>query len=470
MLKKLLYLIVFVLLFSPPALLANTDLENALGEAASYFTQSLKDHHQEKSIVIQVINSLTKAKDQTSNALETQLYLALESHFPGFKLIQLAENTVGISSSKSIFIKGSYKKEGDTVTLLLQAYEGIMSGEILAQTEIKYAEARVVKKTLIAVLDLDAEILNEIQKKAFSEMFRDFLNSKRLFEMSNSADVDKMKPEAIQKQLGCTRDECAAIIGEQLGVDRVISTSMFKITDTLFVLSAKIVNIEDGSLMVTATEKHNGDLGTLDQALKKLADQLLEHPEYLGGNEKPQETAKPVVKRMEVKPVKIKKPEPKPVPPPEKAIKRVVRKKPMAMPVESKIESNDGRGPGFLSHASAITFTLVTGVSAMNYLGAAVDLSDKNKKIKQDYLSSEDETEKSRLQALYNSNKSKIGSYNSTAVLYEALFTVGLIWETILIFSGDSSDQASVSKPGWDSYHLLNPAQMEVQAGIIYRW
>ena len=49
-----------------------------------------------------------------------------------------------------------------------------------------------------------------------------------------------MNSDEIQRVTGCSRATCATIIGEQLGVDRVISSSFMKIDEDYYVVAANL--------------------------------------------------------------------------------------------------------------------------------------------------------------------------------------------------------------------------------------
>ncbi|MCP4757545.1 MAG: hypothetical protein GY866_42345, partial [Proteobacteria bacterium] len=110
----------------------------------------------------------------------------------------------------------------------------------------------------------------------FSDVFRSVFTEADLFDMVSSADIDKMSPDTVQKQTRCTRDECATIIGEQLGVDRVISSSLRKIDQDSLYLTAKVINIKDGSIIASKIVEHQGPVKSLIPSVEKLATLLIE--------------------------------------------------------------------------------------------------------------------------------------------------------------------------------------------------
>jgi len=270
--RKLLVFIIFAISFGSPALGAS--LEEAVNQAVKHFANSGKISQNKQIVISGIKNYHSQKKDQLSKQLETELYFAFEKQFPEVKLIDESESISGVSSKNTLFIKGSYKQKGGTASLQLKAIQGMLTGEIIDQVSVKF-ETQLRKKTLVVVLDIESKVLNSSQTKAFSDLFRSFVEKKGNLVLASSADVNKMNPDAIQKQTGCTRDECATIIGEQLGVDRVISSSLFQTSNNRFMLSAKMMDIQDGSILRTATERYEGTIDRIDSALGILAEKLM---------------------------------------------------------------------------------------------------------------------------------------------------------------------------------------------------
>ena len=244
--------------------------------AAGHFGRSGKIPDEKQIIISDIVNYHSGQKDQVSKLIETELYFAFAKQFPEVKLLDDSESAAGISLGKTVFIKGSYQKKGTTTMLRLKALHGIR-GEIIDQTSVEF-DTKYRRRTLVAVLDIEATSLTHDQRKIFSDIFREALGETQAFDLASSAEVDKMDPDQVQKTTGCTRDACATIIGEQLGVDRVISSSFLKMDTDYYYISGKIIDIEDGSLVVTKTVKHIGNLRTIDASLKKLAIKLAGRP------------------------------------------------------------------------------------------------------------------------------------------------------------------------------------------------
>jgi len=248
-------------------------LAGALEKAASDIHNS-SAISSEKHIVITVVNYHSQKQDQLAKQIETDLYFALERVFPESRLVLLSESVVGVSSKDTVFIKGTYQQEGKITILRLQVLKGTLTGEIIAQAEVNFDTESTIKKSLIAVLDIEAETLNDDQRRIFSDIFRSALLKYGNFDMVSSADIYKMDPDEIQRATECTRDECATVIGRQLGVDRVISSSLVKVDENFYFLSAKVMDIDDSTILVSKTVEHTGNLRTLKSALENLAYQL----------------------------------------------------------------------------------------------------------------------------------------------------------------------------------------------------
>ena len=267
-------LLVFISFLMIPWVLSANTLEESVEDVAIYFKDQSIKLPLDQPLVIQVVNYHNQETDPISKKIEAELYQALEKHFPGVNLVSLSSSISGINVNKVVIIKGTYEKQGTQVKLRFQALLG-MGGNILAQTDSDYETEKKVQKTLVAVLDIEADQLSATAIKAYSDIFRTALSDLGNFNLASSADIDKMNPDAIQKTTGCTRDECATIIGEQLGVDRTVSTSLFQLGKDNYVLSGKMINIKDGAILVTKTVQHNGSLVNIHESLNSLARQLV---------------------------------------------------------------------------------------------------------------------------------------------------------------------------------------------------
>jgi len=159
------------------------------------------------------------------------------------------------------------------VSLKLSATIGL-KGTILAQAQVEFENVSKVNKQLVAVLPLEGKDLTPDQRTAFSDAFQSSIAQSGEYQLASSAEVSKMSPDEIQKVQNCTRDECATTIGAQLGVDRVISSTVAKLGEGKYQVSAKVLSVKDGTIVKTATADHEGDLANLKSTLATLSTRL----------------------------------------------------------------------------------------------------------------------------------------------------------------------------------------------------
>lgn len=255
-----------------PSIVFAATRQDALNDAAAYFVrEAVRIPHGQSLFIGKIVNHDSEENDTLGQDLENDIYFALERLTPDFKLV-LDEQP---ESETDLSLVGSYELEGATTILRLKVVQGIKKQTVLALYHGEYTAVKTRDRMLVAVLDLEAPFMDEMALKAFSEIMRGAFSKKGAFDIVNSADVDKLDSEAIQKASGCTRDECATIIGEQLGVDRVVSSSLFRVDENLYVLSGKIINIRDGAIIKSRTVKHNGALDSLDTAVEYLVQALV---------------------------------------------------------------------------------------------------------------------------------------------------------------------------------------------------
>ena len=266
-------LIILILAFSYTTVASGASLKEASGRAARYFKNSERILQNKQIVISEVINYHSRKNDQLAKQIETELYFAFGKQFSEVKLVDESESLSGVSGKNTVFIKGTYKQEGSKATLSLKAIKGMMTGEIIYQAMVEF-ETQFRKRTLVAVLDMESKILNKEQQKIISDLFREALNETKAFDMASSAEIDRMSPDEIQKASSCTRDECATIIGEQLGVDRVIASSLRKLGKNYQIIAAKIIDVNDGSIITTKSVDYDGNLRSLRSILRKLAEAL----------------------------------------------------------------------------------------------------------------------------------------------------------------------------------------------------
>jgi len=394
------------------------DMEEAMDNVSEQFSQTDFVKLGEKNIIIEVSNLHSKKRDQLAKAIETQLYQALGKHFSEFKLLFLEDSLAGISLTKSIFIKGQYELEDEQVVANFKALIG-MNGEAVAQAKVSFDKKKIVDDALVAVLDIEAGDLNGQQKKAFSDLFRSKLAQSGTMNLASSADVSKMNPEAIQKSYGCTRDECATLIAEQLGVDRVVSVSVFKMSETKMMLSAKMMDVKNGSILASETVEHTGGIDTLGKGLHTLAEKMT------GGSIKA-ETTKALL---------------------------------------SNVAKHLGIG------VAAVVSLSQSDTSAKKYN----KLAKENAALSQEYAYANTQAELEKIKAQYSGNQKKMTQLKQQVLLFNSLSLACIGWEAYLYFMSAPAAAPAVAldkqlnKPQWALYpprYSGETARMNVE----FRW
>ncbi|MBT4289882.1 MAG: hypothetical protein HOD92_21360, partial [Deltaproteobacteria bacterium] len=175
------------------------NLDEAADQVAEYFQKSAIKLPDKKSIYIQVLNQFSLKKDSSAKKIETEIYLAMQRRFTGYRLF-LDSN----QDAAAVMISGMYEPRGNAIHLTLKAFDRNNQNEILGQTEVDFIMDIKVSKKLVAVLDLEAKNLSETQIKAFSDVFRSALFRKKAFNLVASAEIDKFDPDEIQNKTGCT--------------------------------------------------------------------------------------------------------------------------------------------------------------------------------------------------------------------------------------------------------------------------
>lgn len=508
-------IILGILLLLPSASIMADSLENAIDKAVETIHDTKKISTNKKIVVDNITNFHSGIEDTTSLQIKTELYFIVERYFPNNQIIDIRESLVGVSPANTVFIKGTYENKGEDTIIRLSVIDGMLNGKMLTQAQVTFKVNRVIRKTLVAVLDLESEQFSEVQILAFSDVFRTALNDTKKIEIASSSEVYKLNADSIQEKLQCTRDECATIIGEQLGVDRVITSSLRKVTDSLYFLTGKIINLIDGS-STTKTVKHNGDIETLDIALNILAKQLVGIKEQF----EPKIEKAPV--RSSIQTIKIQ---------PDNNSKDKVKLKGsegllivdsqpyqkgasvfingvkmgeipanLTLPTgkhQVEVVSDDKSGsreivieggksqwltvdihdaneegiPNLEWHITALTIFTLSSYFAMDSADKYNDLADDNKKIQDQYDSALTQEQLTVLEKEYSSNQDKMKKHKTNLDFYNRVIAIALLWEGYLLLFANGDDV----KNDTQSFRLnLQPGQIDgylfSRLAFEYRW
>ncbi|MCP4751986.1 MAG: hypothetical protein GY866_13915 [Proteobacteria bacterium] len=355
-------------------------LKHAMERAAVHFTRTaIKIEPGQKLHILEIVNDNSRKQDALAKQIETELYFALERQYPDFKLfLGKGENT-----ENEIFLSGNYEPKGEKTTVRLKVVEG---DKILARFETDF-HTKAHQRSLVAVLDLETDELTIEQRRAYSDIFRARLNEIDVFDIASSADVDKLDPDAVQQKTDCTRDSCAIIIGRQLGVDRVVSSSLFEVDEGSYIISSKVMDVYDASVLVAKTVEHTGDLKNLQNSLNKLANNLTGHSERAPVHE---ETGDLLL-----------------------------------------IHEESSRVPW---HVAAVTMALASIWKVVDDSKSRDDLKARNEELANNYGNTIDDEERANYYAEYNENEDKIEQYESNIANYKKVAILALVWEICLVY------------------------------------
>ncbi len=248
--------------------------EEAMDKVIKRFKQVLQER-KNPELVIQAQNYHSREHDKDAKWLETELYNYFENQIPEAQLLVIAEAIGGIPS-KTVFIQASYEIKEQLIILRLRAIGDSIRGSVLAVMQVKFKLPQKHRRSLIAVLDLESTVLTGGQQKAFGDIFRAELNQYQLLEMVSTADLARVK--SIKEESGCQGEECVAVIGKKLGVDRIMTLTYLKVEKGTYFVTANLSDLQTGTMLLSQTVEHNGDLGTLNNALKRLANKIAGEP------------------------------------------------------------------------------------------------------------------------------------------------------------------------------------------------
>lgn len=259
-----------LLLIVTNSLSTASPLLDSFDQAASVF-KSNREFRSGRKIYFRIVQLRSQKQDQLAKQLEAELFFSFDRQFPNLNLVTASESVAEEPESGSIYLLGTYQKSEKTVDLELSALRGTSTGRVIARTEINFDIEDVRYGSMVAVLNIEATTVETEQRSAFNEIFRSTLRKSGKFYMASISHVAKISPGEVRQATGHTRDASATIAGVLLGVDRVISTSLFKFGDKKYIISSKIISTLDSRIIVERTLEHYGEFEALKDLFKKMA-------------------------------------------------------------------------------------------------------------------------------------------------------------------------------------------------------
>ena len=125
-------------------------------------------------------------------------------------------------------------------------------------------------KPTVAILDFEGQDVSESEVKTLSERMRTEIGNTNAVRLIERKAVEKIMQEQGLQQSGCTTDECAAEVGQLLGVQFMISGSIGKMGKS-YTIDCKMFSVETGETVRTKSATHKGDVSGLLTEMEILA-------------------------------------------------------------------------------------------------------------------------------------------------------------------------------------------------------
>jgi len=247
--------------------------DQSVESIAHYFAEQRGKFAGKKNAIVEIVNIHSKEPDRTAKQIRTGLQASLDQTLSQIKIVDLSESDAGVSLGSIVMFKGTYQQSGNVMILRVQAVDG-KSGDILVQGETQYKTGSNADSDLTAIMPIESSTITPVQKSIISNLLSNSFANTGYFKLVSTAEIDKMNPEAIEQSYKCTRDECAIVIGEQLGVDNVISVQYDRLSENVYYLTGKVLNVKKASVVATAKSRHNGDMSSIENSIDELARKL----------------------------------------------------------------------------------------------------------------------------------------------------------------------------------------------------
>ena len=125
-------------------------------------------------------------------------------------------------------------------------------------------------KPTIAILDFEGQGVGPSEVQTLTERMRTEIGNTNAVRLIERKAVEKIMMEQGLQQSGCTSDECAAEVGQLLGVQFMISGSIGKMGKS-FTIDTKMFSVETGETIRSKSATHDGDISGLLTEMEILA-------------------------------------------------------------------------------------------------------------------------------------------------------------------------------------------------------
>lgn len=130
----------------------------------------------------------------------------------------------------------------------------------------------------IAVMDLEGLGLSSVESRIITSRLRtDLVNTQKFVVIERAKMNDILQEQGFQLS-GCTSDECVIEAGKILGVQAIVAGELGKLGD-MYTLSIRLVDVETGTVLSTATDDCNCKIGdVLTRSVKNVTSILAGTP------------------------------------------------------------------------------------------------------------------------------------------------------------------------------------------------
>ena len=114
----------------------------------------------------------------------------------------------------------------------------------------------------IAVVDFTGNNVSVGDCRALTDRLRTELFNTKYFKVIEREMMEQILEEQGFQQSGCTTNECIVEVGRLIGVEQMVGGSISKVGRT-YSVSARIVSVETGKILKTATYDYRGEIDDL---------------------------------------------------------------------------------------------------------------------------------------------------------------------------------------------------------------
>ena len=122
----------------------------------------------------------------------------------------------------------------------------------------------------VAILDFEGQGISEQEVQTLSERMRSEIGATNAVRLIERKAIENIMAEQGLAQSGCVTDECAAEVGQLLGVQFMVNGSIGKLGDK-YTIDAKMFSVESGAIERTVSATHEGDVSGLLVEMQILA-------------------------------------------------------------------------------------------------------------------------------------------------------------------------------------------------------